>query len=1336
MQSDNDDDVGGASVLAPLAPEVGAPTPEDAAGTESEALKWFAVRVAAVAAVALAIVTLNLPTWLELLAIGVVTVGTIVTDHRFAWERWLEAHNIPSREAWAPLLMLAALIGFDFISADDAGQAMLQKLDIIAFILSFALLAEGLRRCGFFRYLAYQFAERCHGNTSRLILYLFLLSSFATYVTSNDIVILVMTPIVLAVARGAGLRNATLLLLSQFVAANTVSMGLLIGSPTNLIIGQDQELSFFAYGMLMLVPTVVALMATLVVVDWINRTVQSADDETSNGWPTRIVRRFSILRGWSYQSSYRTPKFTDNTVFNRAMFRWVVIMTAAVVTVMVVTGVGLSLYFAAAPIAVVSLVTLARETRAPHGQRARVQAREVAVALTELPTGIIFFGLGFFVLAAAISNTEFVTGPLTDSISSGTDSNPFVAALAMVFGAGIVTNLINDLPSSALLGGILEQVSFSSPFTKALLTQTALIGVNIGTYVTPVGALAGIIWFDRLRQDNKRAEAESGGAAAMVVPLRSDLIAYGLGVFVVLATVLGITSYTTISVADWLLGPTSGPSVLPGSLPRLLGTLAGIAMIVFIAAILRRQMRRNGVLLVHMVDVFVITNRVRFWIGRNRLGWAVIVTTGLLAAAAGALYWVEAFHASTYNQPNLFAGVGEFINWYTVIVTSGFDLDDNPRTIVGVLLAGALTLGSIAAIIYLVRASTLGRSDTLKKRIASGQIPSHRLVIINATDGDIDLVTSLLRSRSRFVVAVGTPNESNRLQALLERDSTDRAIFLPPEHSPADTVSALDLCSAREVVLLSRSSNDDFANIATLVALDQALGHRPSSVTVMADLQHDADSEGHATESEPGVLFQAYMSETQDLFVTRVSERLRQRTALITVGQQFADFVVAHTSGDPAQLAGFFTEDRLIASAVPDVLDIRGHTPRIVEVPLPQDTLTEISEVMLQGRGANHTGMDTRGPWMIRQKLDQLIISGLSDALVTSPGSGGELPASLGAVLIERGSAPMLIGVVVDDDGTRDHLTLTDLSESSTPRRVVGAVVLDHTHPDGILHEPDAEVLPPAIDSTNRIVMVGTGDVLTTCARRLANRPDLDIVVVHPLQDRTPEALGDLKTVRFIGCTREHKAVAEMTALVRAGTRVVVFDDPASEFWSIERLLEVLSLERLRQISAGATVSPLMVQCNGPRRREFLSRFVVDEVVDSSWLARSYFQVLTQAYFGALRGEEDGFSNPHGGFPTEIRFRAAHHAALALLRFQVLPAHLLTLQLPGLGPTPVDEMDYFTALAQSRVAIGLSGPVVGGARFRTEQRSTDHPMLVMQLLGPSGDDHVDDDDLILLIPHL
>lgn len=85
---------------------------------------------------------------------------------------------------------------------------------------------------------------------TRLFSYFFLFSAALTVLTSNDIVILTLTPIIAALASYAKI-DPTPALFGQFFAANILSLELFIGNPTNIIVAEAYGLSFLGYSVWM-----------------------------------------------------------------------------------------------------------------------------------------------------------------------------------------------------------------------------------------------------------------------------------------------------------------------------------------------------------------------------------------------------------------------------------------------------------------------------------------------------------------------------------------------------------------------------------------------------------------------------------------------------------------------------------------------------------------------------------------------------------------------------------------------------------------------------------------------------------------------------------------------------------------------------------------------------------------------------------------------------------------------------------------------------------------------------------------------------------------------------
>ena len=104
---------------------------------------------------------------------------------------------------------------------------------ILVLFISMTLLSIFLDELGFFRFLASVALKRAGKNQFKLFFLLYATVSVLTVFTSNDIIILSFTPFVCYFAKNARI-NPLPYLAAEFVAANTWSMALIIGNPTNI----------------------------------------------------------------------------------------------------------------------------------------------------------------------------------------------------------------------------------------------------------------------------------------------------------------------------------------------------------------------------------------------------------------------------------------------------------------------------------------------------------------------------------------------------------------------------------------------------------------------------------------------------------------------------------------------------------------------------------------------------------------------------------------------------------------------------------------------------------------------------------------------------------------------------------------------------------------------------------------------------------------------------------------------------------------------------------------------------------------------------------------------
>lgn len=144
--------------------------------------------------------------------------------------------------------------------------------------------------------------------------------------------------------------------------------------------------------------------------------------------------------------------------------------------------------------------------------------------------------MSFFTFAEQFSKTGLLNKKIVPVIQTATETP--LSALGTVYNSGLLVNISNDLPASALVAETLLKLHLTAT-AETVITQASLVGLNIGTYVTPVGALAGLIWFNMIINQVKR-EKQEDKEKNIEFPGRTDLVKYGLLHFIFTGLIIGL----------------------------------------------------------------------------------------------------------------------------------------------------------------------------------------------------------------------------------------------------------------------------------------------------------------------------------------------------------------------------------------------------------------------------------------------------------------------------------------------------------------------------------------------------------------------------------------------------------------------------------------------------------------------------------------------------------------------------------------------------------------------------------------------------------------------------
>ena len=464
-------------------------------------------------------------------------------------------HSLTSRESILPMGVAGGLMLSGHISGPIIGNVLEEMAPIVVLILAFAVISGGIERSGFFRYVTARALANCRGSVNRLVISIFMLTCALTYFLSNDIVILIMTPIMLEICQKTGLRERRIILLiSCFIAANTLSMGLLFGSPTNIIVAVATETGFIQYLTLMALPTLMAVTTSLLVICM-----------------TMYLTGRRDARSLAYLHQY-----IPQPEFHHGMTLWLAGFALAVAGYSLRLALGLSFHWVSVPVLLLAGYGVS-VTNARGMTLGSPSAQEVADVLANLPLCIIGFAISFFMVAFALAGEIPV-----EAFIAWLNGLPYFlqTAVTMLLTSALV-NTINDLPSAATISLLLTEAD------NTLITQASLSALNIGCYLTPIGALAGIIFFHMLRKDAERL------GTGMPTPLHLLRIGGINFIVVTLVTCTTIPGYhAAVSLAQRGVLPTAMAET-EAAISISIGATVLIAVLSILAVLLRVMLRRK-----------------------------------------------------------------------------------------------------------------------------------------------------------------------------------------------------------------------------------------------------------------------------------------------------------------------------------------------------------------------------------------------------------------------------------------------------------------------------------------------------------------------------------------------------------------------------------------------------------------------------------------------------------------------------------------------------------------------------------------------------------------------
>ena len=346
----------------------------------------------------------------------------------------------------AAILLCSNLAPIQEVFSELTSNSSVNPLKIIVLFFSMTMLSIFLDEAGLFRHLASFAAKKANKNQYVLFIILYCLTAILTIFTSNDIVILTFTPFICFFCKNSKI-NPIPYLIAEFMAANTWSLMLIIGNPTNIYLATSAGIGFFEYFQTMALPTVCAgLIEFTVLFIVFHHKLKLPLEPCEEEYP--ITNKAALIIGLVHLGVCLVFLIVSSYI---SVEMWII--SASCAGSLIVSA------------SLMSLIT-------------KKDWHYLGNSFKKLPYQLIPFFLSMFVIVVAL-NYQGISAKIAEFL--GHSNTIWTYGFSSFF----VSNLINNIPMSIL---------FSDLCADNAAIYASIVGSNIGAFLTPTGALAGIMF--------------------------------------------------------------------------------------------------------------------------------------------------------------------------------------------------------------------------------------------------------------------------------------------------------------------------------------------------------------------------------------------------------------------------------------------------------------------------------------------------------------------------------------------------------------------------------------------------------------------------------------------------------------------------------------------------------------------------------------------------------------------------------------------------------------------------------------------------------------------------
>ncbi len=375
--------------------------------------------------------------------------------------------NIPIGVSASIGAFLSLLLGV--VSLKDVYEVIKIVWDASLAFVGIIFISVVLDNIGFFEWVSLKAIDKANGNGLKLYVYMLLIGAFIAIFLANDGAALMLTPIIYSKIKHLELKEegARAYMMGGGFISDTASIGLVISNLTNIITADFFHISFLEYAKDMFLVNTVSIIASILV----------------------LVAFYKNDIPKTYKKEVLEDKKPEEAIKDRFLFTmsWPIgLFTIILLSISHIYDIPTSFIIILSGI-LISLISLKNK---------KVNIKHII--FKETPWQIVIFSIGMYVVVFGLQN-EFLYYILPDFIRYIVKSGEFLSIIGIGMLSGIMSALINNLPTVMIINLNLKLASLPQPMTHTLALAN-VIGTNIGPKMTPIGSLATLLWLHVLNK--------------------------------------------------------------------------------------------------------------------------------------------------------------------------------------------------------------------------------------------------------------------------------------------------------------------------------------------------------------------------------------------------------------------------------------------------------------------------------------------------------------------------------------------------------------------------------------------------------------------------------------------------------------------------------------------------------------------------------------------------------------------------------------------------------------------------------------------------------------------